>query len=204
MPRKMPKKIKGTKMCPADYDHADQTDSDHHEDPDYIYEEPTSPKISQDKGCDTFQKRQIEKTKKSTATPNSTKGEKTSPVTPLSPSPETSDAGKRKRARSLNLQSKLASVQAAQRSLQEKRATRANIFDEVGQIEEGLQANRDRITARLQAEEDDEITRPPRPYNRRSRSIIWNHCTKRIDEKLILCNHCGKNGRVFLVLHLIP
>ena len=120
MPRKMPKKIKGTKMCPADYDHADQTDSDHHEDPDYIYEEPTSPKISQDKGCDTFQKRQIEKNKKSTATPNSTKGEKTSPVTPLPPSPETSDAGKRKRARSLNLQSKLASLQAAQRSLQKK------------------------------------------------------------------------------------
>ena len=57
----MPKKIKGTKMCPADYDHADQTDSDHHEDPDYIYEEPTSPKISQAKGCDTYKKRQNEK-----------------------------------------------------------------------------------------------------------------------------------------------
>ena len=44
----------------------------------------------------------------------------------------------------------------------------------------------------LQAEEDDEITRPPRKYNRKSRSIIWKHVTKRSNEKLILCNHCDK------------
>ena len=183
----MPKKVKGTKYCPEDYNNATQCDSD--DDPD-ICEEPVSPKISQAKGCDTYKKRQIEKTKKSTATPNSTKGGQTSPVTPLPPSPETSDAGKRKRARSLNIQSKLATVHAAQRKLQAKRARRANIFDEVGQIEEGLQANRDRITARLQAEEDDEITRPPRPYHRKSPSIIWKHCTKRINENTIRCNHC--------------
>ena len=72
----------------------------------------------------------------------------------------------------------------------DQRARRANIFDEVRVIEEGLQANRDRITARLQAEEDDEITRPPRPYHRKSPSIIWKHCTKRINENTIRCNHC--------------
>ena len=80
----------------------------------------------------------------------------------------------------------------SQRKLQAKRTRRVNIFEEVGQIEEGLQANRDRITARLQPEEDDEITRPPRPYNRKSRSIIWNHCTKKFAEKVIICNYCGK------------
>ena len=121
MPRNMSKKVKGKKLCPEDYNHAHQSDSDQHDDPDYIYEEPTSLKLSQVKGgCDTYKKRQNGKTKKSTATPNSTKGGQTSPATPLSPSPETSDAGKRKRARSLNLQSKLASLQAAQRSLQKK------------------------------------------------------------------------------------
>ena len=85
----MPKKVKGTKFCPADYDHADQSDSDHHSDHDY---NPTSPKISQAKGCNAYQLRQIDKTNKSTATPKSTKGGKTSTVTPLSPAPETSDA----------------------------------------------------------------------------------------------------------------
>ena len=183
MPRNMPKRVKGTKLCPADYDNADESDSDNHEDPDYIFEEPTSPKISQAKGCDTYKKRQLEKAKNSTATPNSTQGGQTSPVTPLSPSSETSDTGKRKRARALNLQSKLATVQATQRNLQAKRATRANIFDEVGQIEEGLQANRDRINARSQVEEDDEITRPPRLYKRKSPSIVWKHCTKTITRR---------------------
>ena len=57
----MPKRVKGTKLCPADYDHADQSDSDHHEDPDYIYEEPTSPKISQAKGCDTYKNGSLKK-----------------------------------------------------------------------------------------------------------------------------------------------
>ena len=159
--------------------------TDHPEDPDYICEEPVSPKISQAKGCDTYKKRQDEKNKKSTATPKRTKGGQTSPATPkrtkggqsspatpLSPASETSDAGKCKRARALNFQNKVATIRAAQRQLQAKRARRANLFEEVGQIEEGLQANRDRITARLQPEEDDEITRPPRSYNRKLRSII--------------------------------
>merc|ERR1712121_42341 len=35
-------------------------------------------------------------------------------------------------------------------------------------------------TSKLQPQEDDEITRPPRSYNRRLRSIVWNHCTKNI------------------------
>ena len=122
MPRNLQKKVKGTKRCPADYDDADQSDSDHHSDHDY---NPTSPKISQAKGCHAYQLRQIDKTNKSTATPQSTKGGKT----PLSPAPETSDAGKRKIARELNLQSK-------------------------------------------------------------SPSIIWKHCTKRINENTIRCNHC--------------
>ena len=126
------------------------------------------------------------------ATPKRTKGGETSPATPLSPVCETSDAGKSKRARALNFQSKLVTVHVAQRQLQAKRATRANLFEEVGQIEEGLQANRDRITARLQPQEDDEITRPPRSYNRKLRSIVWNHCTKNIAEKLIHCNYCQK------------
>ena len=74
MPKNMPKKVKGTKFCPEDYNNAEQSDSDQHSDPDYIYE-PTSPKISQGKGgCDTFKKRQMEKSMKSTATPKSTKG----------------------------------------------------------------------------------------------------------------------------------
>ena len=156
----MPKKFKEKKFCPADYNDAEQSDSDQHDDPDYI-NEPTSPKISQGKGgCETFQKRQMEKSMKSTATPKSTKGGQTSPATPSSPSSETS-AGKRKRARALNLQSKLDSLLASQRKLQAKRTRRVNIFDEVEQIQVGLQANRDRITATTQAEEDDETTRPP-------------------------------------------
>ena len=72
----MPKKFKEKKNCPADYNDAEQSDSDQHDDPDYI-NEPTSPKISQGKGgCETFQKRQMEKSMKSTATPKSTKGGK--------------------------------------------------------------------------------------------------------------------------------
>ena len=190
MPKKLQKKVKVTKRVPADYDDADQSDSDHHHHSDHD-NNPTSPKISQAKGCHAYQLRQLAKTNKSTATPQSATWEKT----PLSPAPETSDAGKRKIARELNLQSKLATVQAAERDLQAKRARRAQIFEEVGVIEEGLQANRDRITARLQAEEDDEITRPPRPYNRRSYTIIGNHCTKRIAEKLILYNYCPKKWK---------
>ena len=94
---------KFNKVCHADYNSAEQSDSDHMDDPDYI-EEPTSPKISQAKGgCETFQKRQKEKSMNSTATPKSTKGGKSAPATPSSPSSETSAAGKRKRARALNL-----------------------------------------------------------------------------------------------------
>ena len=126
------------------------------------------------------------------ATPKRTKGGETSPATPLSPVCETSDAGKSKRARALNFQSKLVTVHVAQRQLQAKRATRANLFEEVGQIEEGLQANRDRITARLQPQEDDEITRRPRIYNCKIRSIVWNYYTKNNDQQLIHCNFCNR------------
>ena len=119
----------------------------------------------------------MKKNKKSTATPNTTKGGQTSPATPLSSSPETS-------ARALNLQSRLDTLHASQRRLQARRARRVNIFDEVEQIEEGLQANRDRIT---------DIT--PGPYNRRSRSIIWHHVTKSPSEELLLCNYCEKTWK---------
>ena len=44
----------------------------------------------------------------------------------------------------------------------------------------------------IQPHENNEITRPPRSYNRRLRSIVWNHCTKNIAEKLIHCNYCQK------------
>ena len=94
------------------------------------------------------------------------------PATPSSPSSETS-AGKRKRGRALNLQSRLDSLVALQRKLQAKKTSNDNIFDEVEEIQEGLQANRDRITATTQAEEDDEITRPPRPYKRKSPIVLY-------------------------------
>ena len=44
----------------------------------------------------------------------------------------------------------------------------------------------------IQPHENNEITRPPRSYNRRLRSIVWNHCTKNIVEDLIHCNYCQK------------
>ena len=50
----------------------------------------------------------------------------------------------------------------------------------------------------IQPHENNEITRPPRSYNRRlrSRSIVWNHCTKNIVEDLIHCNYCPKIWRI--------
>jgi len=49
-------------------------------------------------------------------------------------------------------------------------------------------------TSTIQPHENNEITRPPRSYNRRlrSRSSVWNHCTKNIVEDLIHCNYCPK------------
>ena len=178
------RKAKWSKLAPADYHDEDQCDSD--DVPEYLCDETVSPKKNQDKGCDTYKKRQKDKNKKSTGTPKRTKGGQTSPATPatpLSPASETSDAGKRKRGRLLNIQSRVATIQRAQRNLQANRARKANLFEEVGRVEESLQANRDRITARSQPEEDDEITRPPRLYNRKSPSVIWNHCTKKLHGK---------------------
>ena len=57
-------------------------------------------------------------------------------------------------------------------------------FVEVEQIKEGLQANRYRIT---------DIT--PGPYNRRLRSIIWDHVTKSPSEELLLCSYCEKTWK---------
>ena len=69
----------------------------------------------------------------------------------------------------------------------------------------------------IQPHENNEITRPPRSYNRRLRSrrshisyrllytnnmathgrqTIWNHCTKNIVEGLIYCNYCPKIWRI--------
>ena len=206
----MQNKVKWQKVCPADYNNAEQTDSDHPDDPDYRCQEQASPKISQDKGCPTYRKRQEDKKgtpkrkkggQTSTSTPKHIKGGQTSPGTPLSPASQVSDTGKRRCNRALNFQSKLAAMNQAKKELQQqkaKKARKANIFVEVEQIEERLQANRNRITPRLQPEEDDEITRAPRPYNRKSRSIIWNHCKKEMSgqqEELLLCNYCPKNWK---------
>ena len=69
----MPKrKAKWTKLAPADYHDESQCDSD--DDPEYICKDTVSPKITQDKGCDTYKKQQKEKNKKSTGTPKHTKG----------------------------------------------------------------------------------------------------------------------------------
>ena len=138
----MSKRVKGKKMCPADYDDAEESDSDNYKDPDYLLQEPPSPKLSQDKGCAKYKKRLREKTKKSEATPNRTQGGQTAPVTPLS---GTSDAGKRKRA--------------PQNKRQATRAARADLIAEVAEIEEPIQANRDRISSTSHDEEDDERER---------------------------------------------
>ena len=131
-------------------------------------------------------------------TSKSTKGGKSAPPTPSSTQlPETS-AGKRKRGRALNVQSRQDSLLESQRKLQARKNSKDNIFDEV---EEGLQANRDRITPTTQAEEDDEITKQPRIYKRKSPSIIWSHVTR--SENLVQCKHCEKNGIVFLDQHQI-
>ena len=79
----MSKRVKGKKMCPADYDDAEESDCDNYKDPDYLLQEPPSPKLSQDKGCAKYKKRLREKTKNSEATPNSTQGGQSSPVTPV-------------------------------------------------------------------------------------------------------------------------
>ena len=127
---------------------------------------------------------------KCTGTLKSTKGGKSAPATPSSPSSsqiaETS-AGKRKRGRALNVQSRLDSLLESQRKLQARKNSKDNIFDEV---EQGLQANRDRITPTTQAEEDDEITKQPRIYKCKSPSIIWSHVTR--SENLVQCKHCEK------------
>ena len=61
MPKNMPKKLKGKELCPEDYNHAQQSDSDQHDDPDYI-KEPTSPKISQGMGgSDTYKNGRMKK-----------------------------------------------------------------------------------------------------------------------------------------------
>ena len=170
-------KAKWSKLAPADYHDEHQCDSD--DVPEYICDETVSPKENQDKGCDTYKQRQKDKNKKSTGTPKRTKGGQTSPATPatpLSPASETSDAGKRTL---LNIQSRVLTIQRAQRNLQRNRARKANLFEEVGRVEESLQANRDRITATSQDEEDDEITRSDNM------------------EKMIVCNYCGKKWNGF-------
>ena len=148
----MSKRVKGRKLCPADYDDADQSDSDNNEHPDYIFEEPTTPKISQTK----YKKRQLEKPKNSTATPNSTQGGQSAPVTPLS---GTSDAGKRRRARALKVKGQIATVKAAQNKLQATRAARAHLA-EGAQIEEGLEGKTDCISTSSH-EEEDAVTETP-------------------------------------------
>ena len=63
MPYTTNMQIKGKwkKVCPADYKNAEQTDSDHPDDPDYRGQEQAAPKISQNKGCPTYRKRQEDK-----------------------------------------------------------------------------------------------------------------------------------------------
>ena len=45
--------------------------------------------------------------------------------------------------------------------------------DSQGGQTSSLEANRDRINARSHVEEDDERTRPPRLYKRKSPIIVW-------------------------------
>ena len=174
---------KFNKVCPADYSNTEQSDSDHMDDPDYI-EEPTSPKISQAKGgCEKYRKCQNQKSMKSI--PTSTKGGKSAAPTPTSTQlPETS-AESRKRGRSSNVQSRQDCLLESKRKLEARRNSRDSSFDE---IQQGLQAKRDRITPTTQAEDDDEITKQPRRYTRKSPSVIWAHVTRR--ENLIQCKHC--------------
>ena len=172
----MSKRVKGKKMCPEDYDDAEESDSDICKDPDYLLQERPSPNLSQDNGCATYKTRLRPRTKNSEATANSTQGGESAPVTPLS---GTSDAGKRKRA--------------PQNKRQATRAARADLIAEVAEIEEPIQANRDRISSTSHDEEDDERERRiPKKKPRKTPSIIWKHVTKLIKDQLILCNYCDR------------
>ena len=162
---------KFNKVCPADYNNAMQSDSDHMDDPDYTEEaqsEPTSPKISQGKGgCDKYRKRQIQKNMKST--PKSTKWGKCAAPTPTSTQlPETS-AESCKRGRSSNVQNRQDCLLESKRKLEARRNSRNSSIDE---IQQGLQAKRDRIAPNKEAEDDDEITKQPRRYTRKSPGVI--------------------------------
>ena len=179
----MPRKFR--KMCPSDYKDRTQSDSDHIVDPDYTQEaqsEPSSPKVSQGKGgCKKYRRRQIQKNMKST--PKSTQGGKSATSTQLT---ETR-AETRKLGRSSNVQSRVDSLNEAKKKLEAKRNSRDSSFEEVQQ---SLQAKRDRITPTTPAEDDDEITKKPRKCKRKSPSVIWKHVIK--TENLIQCNYCTK------------
>ena len=161
--------MKFLKMCPSDYKDPTESDSDHIDDPDYTQKaqsEPTSSKISQGKGA---HKRQLQKQSKST--PKSTQGEKSVVDVQL---PGT-NAETRKLGRSSNVQSRVDSLKEAKKTLEAKRNSRDSSFENVQQ---SLQANRDRITTPTPAEDDDEITKKPRKYIRKSPSVIWKHVKK--------------------------
>ena len=143
----MSRRVKGRKMVPVDYDDADVSDSDIFNDPDYLLQEPPSPKLSQDNGCATYNKRLRQNPKKSEATPKSTQGGQGAPVTPLS---GTSDAGTRKRAREQKLKGQIATVKAPQNK---------------------LQAKTDRISSTSSHDEEDAVSETPIKKN----TIVTNH-----------------------------
>ena len=116
-------------MCPSDYKDPTQSDSDHIVDPDYTQKaqsEPTSPKISQGKGA---RKRQLQKQSKST--PKSTQGEKSVTSTQLT----ATSAETRKLGCSLNVQSRVDTLNEAKRKLEAKRNSKDSSFEEAQQRE---------------------------------------------------------------------
>ena len=90
--------------------------------------------------------------------------------TPTSTQLTEKSAETRKRGRSLNVQSRKDSLDEAKKRLEARRNSRDSSFDEVQQ---SLEARRNRVTTPTQEEDDDEITRQPRKYKRRSHSVVW-------------------------------
>ena len=97
----------------------------------------------------------------------------------------------RKLERSLTIQSRIDSLNEAEKMLEAKRKSRDSSYENV---RESLQANRDRITSPTPAEDDDEITpivkHTPKKYQRKSPSVMWKHVTK--VDLVIQCKYCTK------------
>ena len=103
--------------------------------------------------------------------PENTQGGENAPLSPTATQLGETSTAARKRQRHTNSQSRLDSLNQAERMLNDRR---------------------NRITTPTLEEDDDEITRPAtRKYKRKSPSVVWNHVTK-VDNGKIECNHCIK------------